>query len=89
VLGVEANAFYRCENEKCQHFFTVMTKPGKRVALVLIAPLVLILVTASTIKMSPREGSMAPMAIIVGILLVVFGVGAVKQLLAERANPVR
>jgi hypothetical protein len=88
-FGVESNAHYRCENGECRRLFTVMTKAGKGVALVLAGPLVLILVAASTIKMSPKDGSMAPMALIVGLLLVFFGVGAVKQLLAERANPVR
>jgi len=86
-FGVEANAHYRCEG--CQAFFTVMTKAGKSVALVLAGPLLLILVAAATIRPSPKEGSLAPMALIVGILLLVFGVGAVKQLRAERANPVR
>jgi hypothetical protein len=88
-FGVESNAHYRCENEKCRRLFTVMTRAGKGVALVLAGPLVLILVAAATIKMSPRDGSMAPLAFIVGLLLALFGVSAVKQLLAERANPVR
>jgi hypothetical protein len=88
-FGVESNALYRCDKENCRALFTVMTKAGKGVALVLAGPLVLILVAAATIKMSPRDGSMAPLAFIVGLLLALFGVSAVKQLLAERANPVR
>ena len=87
-FGVVANAHYRCANEKCLHFFTVMTRPGKRVALVLIAPLVLILAAASMIHTSPKDGSMLPMFVLVGVMLLVFGGGAVKQLRAERANPV-
>lgn len=87
-FGVESNVHYRCSNEKCLHFFTVMTKPGKRVALILVAPLVVILAAASMIHTSPKDGSMAPMFVLVGVLFVVFGFGAVQQLKAERANPV-
>lgn len=88
-FGVESNAHYRCDSEKCGRVFTVMTKAGKGVALVLVGPLLLVLVAAATIKTSPKDGSMAPMAVIVGILLVFFAFNAGKQIKAEKANPVR
>jgi hypothetical protein len=87
-FGIESNAHYRCDSEKCRHVFTVMTTPGKRMALVLAVPLLVMLGCAALLNPSAKEGSLAPMAIILAVLLTAFTFGAVKQLRAERANPV-
>jgi hypothetical protein len=87
--GLETNAHYGCENEKCDRRFIVMTKPGKRVLLIVMAWAAVVAVVAFAFNPSPGERSLLPIGILVAIFMAAFGAGAFVQLRAEKANPAR